>query len=410
MRVWLLQIGETLPLNRQARHLRTAIVAEKLVQRGHTVVWWASALDHFTKEWICPGDQNFIIGPNFEIKALKGIKYKKNISLSRLLDHRLIARKFRKMAANEAKPDLIVASYPSHDLAYEGVRYAKDKGIPVLLDIRDQWPDFFLHHVPASLRRIARLCLTYEFHLARSAMVQADGLLSMMDDLLQWGLNYAHREQTWKDKVFYLGYRRPTSSPPASPRMAEVLACLKNKFVVTYIGTFSDYQNPDILVECAARLAHTDIIFILAGEGLHFQALKDRAANLPNVVFPGWLNAGNIAALVGSSHVGVCPTTKSLPFFPNKAFVYFSAGLPVMSAFEGDLKHLLTKHHLGFYYPPNDLETLISQLLTLYEDRHLYLKMRENVMAKYPELFDADTIYEDYINHLEIFRNHTSTM
>jgi glycosyltransferase involved in cell wall biosynthesis len=400
MRVWLLQIGETLPLDKQARHLRTAIVAEKLVQRGHTVVWWASALDHFTKEWICRGDQNFFLGPNFEIKALKGMKYEKNISLSRLLDHRLIARKFRKMAAKEAKPDLIVASYPSYDLAYEGVRYAKGQGIPVLLDIRDQWPDFFLHHVPAGLRQVARLCLSYEFHLARSAMVQADGLLSMMDNLLQWGLDYTQRQKTWKDRVFYLGYRRPVSPPPPSQGMVELLFRLKNKFVVTYIGTFSDYHNPQILVEAAARLAHTDIIFVLAGEGMHSKALKAAAANLPNVEFPGWLDAGDISALVDSSHVGVCPTTKKVHFFPNKAFVYFSAGLPVISAFEGDLKQLLTKYNLGFYYPPNEPETLLRQLLTLYEERRLYLEMRDNVIAAYGELFDADTIYENYINHL----------
>lgn len=401
MKIWLLQIGETLPLNKESRRLRTAIVAEKLAQRGHKVVWWASALDHIKKKWIYQGDQSFLLAPNFEIKALKGMKYKKNISLSRFLDHRLIARKFRKMAPTEAKPDLILASFPSYDLAYEGVRYAKANGIPVLLDIRDQWPDTFLNHVPASLQLFAKFCLTYEFHLARSAMIQSDGLLSMMESLLQWGLNYAQREKTWKDKAFYLGYQRLDSSSPASEKIAELLPRLKNKFVVTYIGTFTDYQNPRILVECASRLAHTDVIFVLAGEGLHSSALRALAANLPNVIFPGWLNDGDIFGLLGSSSVGVCPTTKKIDSFPNKAFTYFSGGLPVISSSEGDLRQLLEKHQLGFYYPHNQVEILMRHLLTLYEEHSLYSKMRESVKANKGRLFDGEMIYEDYVDHLE---------
>ncbi len=411
MKVWLLQIGETLPLNRQTRFLRTAFLAEKLGARGHTVTWWASAFDHFTKQWVCRGDQDFVLGPNLTIKALKGMGYKKNLSWQRILDHRLIARKFRKMAPGEVKPDLIVASYPSYDLAYEAVRYAKVRGIPVFVDIRDQWPDFFLHHVPAGLRRVAKLCLSYEFYLARKTMVRADGLFSMMESLLQWGLAYAGRERTWKDKVFYLGYRRPPSPSPPSRRMAELLSRLQDKFVVAYVGTFSDYHSPHVLVECAGRLAaHTDIIFVIAGDGPHFHAIKDAAAKCPNVAFPGWINADDTVALLDHSHVGVCPTTMALDFFPNKAFAYFSAGMPVISAFQGDLKQLLSKHHLGFYFPPNQVEILSRHILTLFEDHSLYLQMKENVTAIYPRMFDADTIYSDYIDHLErlSFERHTA--
>jgi glycosyltransferase involved in cell wall biosynthesis len=92
-----------------------------------------------------------------------------------------------------------------------------------------------------------------------------------------------------------------------------------------------------------------------------------------------------------------------LDFFPNKAFAYFSAGMPVISAFQGDLKQLLTQHHLGFYYPPNQVEALSRLLLRLFEDRHLYGQIQQKVAALYPTMFDAEAIYADYSNHLERF-------
>jgi hypothetical protein len=49
MNVWLITIGEPLPVQEGARKLWTAIVAEGLVARGHRVLRWSSAFDHFKK-------------------------------------------------------------------------------------------------------------------------------------------------------------------------------------------------------------------------------------------------------------------------------------------------------------------------------------------------------------------------
>ncbi len=195
MNVWLLKIGEILPLQTGARRLRTAMLADKLTERGHNVLWWASSFDHFGKKWIFNKDMEFQVNERLRIKALKGMGYKKNISLSRFIDHRMIAWKFRKFALRIEKPDMIVASMPSYDLAFEAARYAKKHGIPVLVDIRDQWPDIFIENVPPRFRGMARLILKKEFLMLKSLLGMADGLLSMTDPLLKWGLSYAGRER-----------------------------------------------------------------------------------------------------------------------------------------------------------------------------------------------------------------------
>ena len=47
LNIWLLQIGEVLPLDVDARMIRTAYLADELVKRGNNILWWASAFDHF---------------------------------------------------------------------------------------------------------------------------------------------------------------------------------------------------------------------------------------------------------------------------------------------------------------------------------------------------------------------------
>jgi glycosyltransferase involved in cell wall biosynthesis len=97
----------------------------------------------------------------------------------------------------------------------------------------------------------------------------------------------------------------------------------------------------------------------------------------------------------------VCTTNQTAYFFPNKAFAYFSAGLPVVSAFQGDLRELIQKHRIGFYYPPEDMDSLASCIERLYEDPHLYKNMSKNAQKAFNDMFDANRIYDEYAKHVE---------
>ena len=56
MNVWLVTIGEQLPIKQGIRKLRTAYLAEELIERGHTITWWTSAFDHLKKKWLTNSD------------------------------------------------------------------------------------------------------------------------------------------------------------------------------------------------------------------------------------------------------------------------------------------------------------------------------------------------------------------
>jgi glycosyltransferase involved in cell wall biosynthesis len=400
MNVWLVTIGEELPTDPGIRKGRTALMAESLLAAGHRVLWWTSAFDHFRKVWLFPEETEIALREGYVIRALKGTGYRKNISPARIIDHRVIARRFKAAAPGFPQPDVIVAALPSYDLALEAVRYGKARGIPVLVDLRDQWPDIFLDHVPALLKPIARLALATEFSIARRAMAGADGLVAMMPSVLEWGLSYAGRPRGPLDGVFYLGFERP-SVQGQSEKIASLMAPYRDRFVVTFFGTFGYYHNPEILIRCAELLRDTDIHFVIAGDGEAMPEIRERAARLANVTLTGWLNQGEITTLLGCSHVGVCPTPRPADFFPNKAFVYLSAGLPIVSAFRGDLARFIAEHEVGFNYKPGDAASLAERLRNLHDSPDLRKRMSEKALQVYDTLLDAAKIYGEYTRHIE---------
>ena len=381
--------------------MRTFLLADKLVERGHSLIWWISAFDHFQKKWATGGNQELKINENLTIKTLKGIGYKNNISISRFLDHRIIARKFKNQAPKIKKPDIIIASIPPYDLAYQAVIFAEHNAIPILIDIRDTWPDIFLDKIPNRIRKFAGIALYHDFQMVKKTLHHADGLIAVSQTFLTWGLKYAGRKAKSEDKIFYLGGPNRNKSTPDTFIHPDLTNNLKGKFVVTFIGTFATFHDPSILIDCAKKITNKDIIFVIAGDGDLAKEIQSKAAGLPNVILPGWLNNNQIEALLSDSSVGVCPTPGKADLMPNKAFTYLSAGLPILSAFEGELKEIIENNQIGFYYPYNDVDTLTNCINRLHEDKELYQNMSDKALEIFNKYFDADKIYSEYVEHIE---------
>ena len=52
LNVWLIQIGEPIPIKKGIRKQRLSLLCEALVNNGHQVIRWGNAFDHITKKMI----------------------------------------------------------------------------------------------------------------------------------------------------------------------------------------------------------------------------------------------------------------------------------------------------------------------------------------------------------------------
>src|SRR3954467_2369609 len=156
MKVWLITLGEPLPIDgSHARLLRTGFLARALSARGHNVSWFSNRFDHFAKTHR-EGPTIRETAPNERLILLESRGYDSNVSLSRYLDHRDVVKDFERQAALLPIPDVIVASMPTVDLCEAAVSFAAMHSIPVVVDIRDLWPDSFWDLVPRILRPIVK--------------------------------------------------------------------------------------------------------------------------------------------------------------------------------------------------------------------------------------------------------------
>jgi glycosyltransferase involved in cell wall biosynthesis len=412
LNIWCVQTGEPLPLNDQVRPMRSALLARELGRRGHSVTWWASSFDHVKKQTLGPGDLVFQPERNLTIRALRALGYSKNVSLRRVADHVLLARRFRQLAPAQPCPDIIVTSFPDHHMALETASFALSRGIPLLMDVRDQWPDAFWNvlKIPPAVGRIA---FWRDERIKVRALRAACSLTSMMQSLLKWGLDTARRTAGPLDRVFYLGAERLAGPSPEDVASVGSIAGIdalrfRDHVVVTFVGTFGSYYQPSLIVDAARRLGPSapdgrPYLFILAGDGVARDTVTAlvRESSLRNVVLPGWVNSRAISAILSVSDLGIVPCNRVIDAFPNKVFTYLSCGVPLLFSVQGELRELAKRHDFGLYVPPGDPDAMAKAIASVVGDREGLTRMRRNASRAFDELFDANRIYADFADHIE---------
>jgi glycosyltransferase involved in cell wall biosynthesis len=405
MLVWLVEDGETLPVQREARRMRTGMLASEFVNRGHSLVWWSSTFSHQRKHLLHETDIEVLIQERFKLALLHAGQYRRNISYQRYRHHCLLAKKFQREAMNRPVPDVIVTGYPIIELAYEAVAYANAHDVPIIVDTRDLWPDIFIDKSPDIFKGVVKTMLRPIFAKTRRVFRNADSIVAVSESYLNWALAQAQRTQTDRDRVFHLGYQEfETRGHPSSKRLESLHPLTEGKTIFTFIGSFGHSYELKLLFEVASRLlkiGSLNIHFVLAGDGEQYEALSQRAKSLPNMTLTGWLDNDEIREILGLSHVGLVPCLHATGSLPNKPFEYLSAGLPILSSLEGEMAEIISTNDVGFSYRRNDILALCDHVINLATNDPLRQRQAANARALFMRKFRANAIYRDYANHVE---------
>lgn len=408
MRIWLITIGEPLPTDGpDTRLLRTGILAEILAGRGHEVVWWSSAFDHVRKQHRSHSESDVVAEGGYRLKIMDSPGYSRNVSLRRIWDHVLLARRLRVLARDEPVPDVILCSAPTIELCAVATRYGVERGVPVAIDVRDLWPDIFMEVLPAGLRPFARPAFGVYARVLRSALRRATGITGITEEIVQWGLDKAGRSRGPWDQAFPMGYQRDS---PEAERMEtarrhwQEAGLGPDQFIASFFGYMGRQFRLEVVIEAARRLQAEapEMRFVLCGDGEARPALEKLAAGCSNVLFPGWIGRSDIASLMEQSSLGLAPYVDTLSFnlsFPNKLIEYLSAGLPVVSSVNGAMGRLLRANDCGITYSGAD--ELVSALLGLYRDPERRRRMSANAKDLYEREFVAETVYGRMAEYLE---------
>jgi len=412
MRVWLITTGEPLPVDGpHARLLRTGLLGNALVARGHEVVRWDSTFDHARKRHRFAEDSSVQLDERYTLRLLHSIGYPHNVSLRRWLNHRGVARAFARQAPSEPAPDVVLCSLPTVELCTAATAYAGKRSIPVVIDVRDMWPDIFLDLVPTWSRRLVRPVLAPTFGAARRALSNAAAVCGHAPGFVEWGLGLASRTRTRWDRDFPHGY---TGKAPVAEALAEAKRAWEQSglrqdggaFIACFFGMMGKQFEIETVIEAARRLASGErrFRFVLCGAGSNLERYRGLAQGLDKVLFPGWVDAASIWSLMQMSAVGLAPYRSTRSFtlsIPNKSIEYLCAGLPVVSSLAGALEDLLAEHDCGLTCANGSPEALASILCNLYDDPQRREAMSKNARALYEARFVAEKVYAEMSEYLE---------
>lgn len=109
---------------------------------------------------------------------------------------------------------------------------------------------------------------------------------------------------------------------------------LADSFVVMYAGNVGLSQGLDVVLDVAARMVdHSDIRFVIVGDGAEKERLRREAASrgLPNLRFIGFQPRDRLAEILGTAHISLLTLKPGLgnDALPSKIYSILASGRPV---------------------------------------------------------------------------------
>jgi len=315
MRIWLINAWEPLAwIGSKQRPLRTTLLARALIAEKHEVTWFTSTFDHMTKTPRPHSQPIETLPGGLNVVYLEGMPYKRNIGLARIRNHYQLGKAFNRVAPGLAKPEVILCPSTQLELSCGAIAYANKRHVPVVIDIRDWWPETFYLTAPKATQRLAKIaCWPYEV-LIRKACRGATAITAITEEFVNWGLAKAGRARKPFDRAF------PHAYPAAPAPAAELAAAEKfwsehnvgtaaDELVCTFIGGVSHLLEVTAVLE-AARLLEQKFPkakFVVCGGGDRLDGFRKQYADLDNIVWPGFINHAQIQTLLRKSCLGINP-------------------------------------------------------------------------------------------------------
>ena len=290
------------------------------------------------------------------------------------------------------RPDVVIGTSPQLLCAAAARTVARALGAPFVFEVRDLWPESILAvgalkdgWVVRGLRELAR-------SLYRDAR-----LIVTVGEGYRRGIHERYGVPLDAMEVVPNGADLGLFAPAEGDEALRAELGWSGRLVALYLGTLGMAHALDPVIEAARLLAgRPEFVFAFVGEGAEKDALRARAAGLPNVRFVDGQPKARVPRFYAACDVGLVTLRKAEVFqevLPSKLFEYLAMERPVLVSVGGEARRLVEEAGAGEYVPPENPRGLADALVRLAADpdrrREMGRRGRAFVVSRYDRRSEA---------------------
>lgn len=403
-RYWILQTGEPIHTDNDGlKKMRCMNLSTQLLNQGNEVHIFTSSFFHQKKIHRSKKYKKLSVTNFLHIHLIPSVGYNKNFSLKRLFDHLQLAINLSSLLKTfniKDFPDSIFIGFPPIETSYVMQKWAIQRNIPTIVDVKDQWPQIFIEPFPFFIQKIVKLILLPYFLITKRVFKNAEVICSISKPFLDWVYMFSGREPSLRDGVY------PLTSEPASDKCSfqELPSQLKNilennletpilYFAGSITKSFNFYPVFNLIIE--AQKQGLEIYLVIFGEGEEKENLEIKFSRFNNVHFNGWTKISEIEKFSSYCFCSLAPYIINDAFtrsIPNKIIDSLRNHKPVITSLQGETKKLIDRNQCGIS-STNEME-IINFIKTLKSDEDLYNRYCENAKSTYEIYFDNEKNYQ----------------
>lgn len=300
------------------------------------------------------------------------------------------------------RPDVIIFSSPPTVIGVVAFILGSLRGVAVVFEVRDLWPDVAIDLGFVKNRLVQRLGYAVERSMYRRAH-RIVAISPGMGDFLAREKGVPRNKIGVIPNPVDLGLTRSREGVDVRRQMN-----WKDKFVVLYSGSHSAVYDFDTLLDLAAGLrSQENILFVLLGDGRQKPQVARRVEQeqMTNVSLLPPVSKAEVGAIIGAADLCIAtlkPINTLRYGYATKIFDYMAMKKPVILAMDGEAAQLVNEEaNCGIAVGPGQTQALREAILDLYHDPEKRRSLGENGYSFVQRHRAADELAQRYLELLK---------
>jgi glycosyltransferase involved in cell wall biosynthesis len=304
----------------------------------------------------------------------------------------------------KGKYDVIIVTSPPLFVGITAYVLSKFKRVPFVFEIRDLWPESAIDTGVVTNKMIIKMAYWFENFIYKKATLINVLTPAFRDTLIE-------RKDVPSQKIIFIPNAADFSLSEELLNAFDVAQFrqannFEGKLVLTYVGAHGVANHLVQVIESAEVFRHKPVLFVLIGEGMQKQMLKEEVEkrNLPNIRFIDSVPKKEVFKYILASDVGMSVLKKVDTFktvYSNKTFDYMSCKKPILMAIDGVSRKLVEEAQAGFYVEPENVAEY-ERIINLYLSNPALIEQQgENGYHFAKNNFDRKVLASKYVNTVQ---------